>query len=114
MLAAGGGRPTPLLHPLLLLLVLLPPRRSRAHNSGNDGYYEGYAYTGIHEEMLKDSSRTEAYRRAILDNAERFSGSVVVDIGCGTGILSLVSAQAGAKKVPELVCALDTLSPSYP
>ena len=40
--------------------------------------------------------RTEAYRDAILGNAELLKGKRVLDLGCGTGILSLFSAKAGA------------------
>jgi protein arginine N-methyltransferase 6 len=49
--------------------------------------------------MLKDTSRTEAYRRAILDNRTLFQNKVVLDVGCGTAILSFFCAQAGARKV---------------
>ena len=31
--------------------------------------------------------RTEAYRDALLKNPSLLSGSVVMDVGCGTGIL---------------------------
>lgn len=40
--------------------------------------------------------RTEAYRDAILGNSELLKGKRVLDLGCGTGILSLFSAKAGA------------------
>lgn len=40
--------------------------------------------------------RTEAYRDAILRNSELLKGKRVLDLGCGTGILSLFSAKAGA------------------
>ena len=43
--------------------------------------------------------RTESYRNAILNNDEFFKNKVVLDIGCGTGILSMFAAKAGAKKV---------------
>lgn len=49
--------------------------------------------------MLKDKPRQESYHNAILSNAELFSGKTVLDVGAGTGILSVFCAQAGAKKV---------------
>ena len=49
--------------------------------------------------MLEDSVRTPKYREAIVGNPSNFAGKVVMDVGCGSGILSLFAAQAGAKKV---------------
>jgi protein arginine N-methyltransferase 1 len=48
---------------------------------------------GIHEEMLKDTVRTRSYMNSILDNKHMFKDKVVLDIGCGTGILSLFAAK---------------------
>ncbi|CAL8098423.1 unnamed protein product [Prunus armeniaca] len=62
-------------------------------------YFHSYAHVGIHEEMIKDRVRTETYRTAIMQHQSSIAGKVVVDVGCGTGILSIFCAQAGAKRV---------------
>lgn len=64
-----------------------------------DYYFHSYSSFYIHEEMLKDRIRTESYQKAIELNKESFKDKVVLDIGCGTGVLSIFAAKAGAKKV---------------
>ena len=49
--------------------------------------------------MLKDSVRTRTYMRSILNNPHLFEGKAVLDVGCGTGILSMFAAKAGARAV---------------
>ena len=49
--------------------------------------------------MLQDEVRTPKYREAIINNPKNFNGKIVMDVGCGSGILSLFAAQAGANKV---------------
>lgn len=49
--------------------------------------------------MLTDRPRQDAYREAILSNRSLFAGKTVLDVGAGTGILSVFCAQAGAAKV---------------
>ncbi|KAG7532205.1 hypothetical protein FFLO_03754 [Filobasidium floriforme] len=67
--------------------------------TSKDYYADSYAHFGIHEEMLKDTVRTLSYRNAILQNPHLFKDKVVLDVGCGTGILSMFCAKAGAKMV---------------
>lgn len=49
--------------------------------------------------MLEDEPRNLAYKKAILGNKCYFKDKIVMDVGCGTGILSVFCAQADAKKV---------------
>lgn len=49
--------------------------------------------------MIKDKPRTDAYLNAIMNNKHLFKDKIVMDVGCGTGILSIFAARAGAKKV---------------
>lgn len=63
---------------------------------------------GIHEEMLKDSVRTGSYRAAIMNNGHLFKDKTVLDVGCGTGILSMFAAKAGAKHVVGVRVLLHT------
>ena len=56
-----------------------------------------YDLLEIHNLMLSDSIRTGTYARAIKANVKE--GDIVVDVGTGTGILALLAAKAGAKKV---------------
>merc|ERR1712212_60824 len=67
--------------------------------TSKDYYFDSYAHFGIHEEMLKDEVRTLTYRNAMYHNRHLFKGKVVLDVGCGTGILSMFAAKAGASKV---------------
>ncbi|KAM7262564.1 hypothetical protein ACFE04_000247 [Oxalis oulophora] len=65
----------------------------------NEDYFGSYSSFGIHRDMLSDKARMEAYSQAILKNPSLFNNALVMDVGCGTGVLSLFAAQAGASRV---------------
>ncbi|XP_077400407.1 protein arginine N-methyltransferase 8-B isoform X2 [Vanacampus margaritifer] len=73
--------------------------------TSRDYYFDSYAHFGIHEEMLKDEVRTLTYRNAMYHNKHVFKGKVVLDVGSGTGILSMFAANAGAKHVYGIECS---------
>ncbi|KAF9614029.1 hypothetical protein IFM89_014829 [Coptis chinensis] len=87
-----------------------------------DYYFDSYSHFGIHErfdvgfrfllltriptrEMLKDTVRTKTYQNVIYQNTFLFKDKVVLDVGAGTGILSLFCAKAGAKHVYAVECS---------
>jgi protein arginine N-methyltransferase 1 len=70
-----------------------------------DPYFDSYSHYYIHEEMLKDVSRTAAYRDAMILNRDAFKDKIVLDVGCGTGILSIFAVKAGAKHVYAIEAA---------
>lgn len=62
-------------------------------------YFCSYAYLYHQKQMLMDHVRMRAYHTAILGNKSLFAGKVVLDVGTGSGVLSIWAAQAGASKV---------------
>ncbi|KAH6923981.1 hypothetical protein HPB50_010117 [Hyalomma asiaticum] len=66
----------------------------------DEPYFESYGHHGIHLEMLSDRPRMDSYRKAIELNADScIQNRTVLDVGCGTGILSMLCARAGARSV---------------
>ncbi|WP_101756998.1 50S ribosomal protein L11 methyltransferase [Oceanicoccus sp. KOV_DT_Chl] len=60
-------------------------------------YRMSYRDVAMHKVMLQDVVRTDAYEQAIAEVVK--PEHTVLDFGCGTGILAMFAARAGASKV---------------
>ncbi|XP_008583726.1 PREDICTED: histone-arginine methyltransferase CARM1-like [Galeopterus variegatus] len=58
-----------------------------------------YGCTSQQQNMMQDFVRTATYHRAILQNHIDFRDKVVLDVGCGSAILSFFAVQAGARRI---------------
>ncbi|KAK8954613.1 putative histone-arginine methyltransferase CARM1 [Platanthera zijinensis] len=83
-------------------------------------YFHYYGQLPHQQNMLQDYTRTGTYFAAVIENYADFNGRIVVDVGAGSGILSLFAAKAGAKHVyaieasemAEYACRLIAGNPS--
>ena len=86
--------------------------------NGNDEindnwYFDSYSQLDIHQTMLKDYVRTGTYISAInsiiskfkedtsqnlVNDPKHLPGKCILDLGCGTGILSMAAARASQQK----------------
>src|SRR4051794_20871329 len=73
--------------------LLTPANEAGAPSSLATG---GFGSPYSHFMMVRDSVRVMSYQQAIKRHCQ---GNTVVEIGCGSGILSIFAAQAGARRV---------------
>ncbi|XP_006003607.1 histone-arginine methyltransferase CARM1 isoform X2 [Latimeria chalumnae] len=71
----------------------------RTEDASATQYFQFYGCLSQQQNMMQDFVRTATYHRAILQNHVDFKDKVVLDVGCGSGILSFFALQAGASKV---------------
>ena len=62
-------------------------------------FNDGECFKSKTFKLRNDIIRTSCYHDVILNNHDIFKDKVVLDIGCGTGILSIFAAKAGAKHI---------------
>ena len=74
---------------------------SKQEEEDLDYYSKSYSHYSIHESMLKDTVRTESIPGLYPEQRRPLQGQgcSLWTVGCGTSILSLFAAKAGAKKV---------------
>ncbi|ODA81897.1 hypothetical protein RJ55_00402 [Drechmeria coniospora] len=83
--------------------VEMAEQRMNSLEHSEQHYFKSYDHHGIHEEMLKDEVRTRSYMNAIVQNKHIFKDKVVLDVGCGTAILSMYVSPAPMARFDPLV-----------
>ncbi len=70
---------------------------NNANDKNPSNYRMSYRDVAMHKVMLQDVVRTDAYEKSV--NEVIRPDHCVLDFGCGTGILAMFAARAGARKV---------------
>ena len=66
---------------------------AKTEKGSSELYFHYYGQLQHQQNMLQDYIRTGSYYEAIMENKVDFDGKVVMDVGAGSGILSLFAAQ---------------------
>ena len=75
-----------------------PTRGGDESQTDEEPYFKSYSQLYVHEMMIKDEKRTDAYMNAIKQNRHLFKGKTVLDVGAGSGILSIFAVKYGGAK----------------
>ena len=77
----------------------LPKTANEVTRLWQERHFRHYAELANQQNMLEDTTRTRTYHDAFHHNRSDFQGKVVLDVGAGSGILSIFAAQSGAERV---------------
>ncbi|KAG2428349.1 hypothetical protein HXX76_010494 [Chlamydomonas incerta] len=99
--ANGGAASNPPPPPAAAATAATPTNAfdAKTDRASSDMYFHYYGQLQHQQNMLQDYTRTGTYYSAIVGNPADFAGRTVMDVGAGSGILSLFAAQAGAARV---------------
>lgn len=76
--------------------AVVPPQAPREEDEREDPFTQCAGIPLYHFSMVNDGDRARAYSAALRRGLEGRQGCVALDIGCGSGLLSLMAARAGA------------------
>ena len=98
----AGPAPAPMDAPpprVLLARSGPEPTRVSGQNFGAAGSARPRLLSDYHFPMVNDRTRNDAFARAIQRAVAWRAPSLTLDIGCGTGLLAMLAARAGAQRV---------------
>ncbi|EEA08159.1 uncharacterized protein CMU_011070 [Cryptosporidium muris RN66] len=78
----------------------------------DESYFNSYSHLDIHREMILDEVRTNSYFNFItnpINSKFYFKDKIILDIGTGTGVLSIFAAKSGAKCIAAIDAAENIL-----
>ncbi len=96
--SGGWSAPEAWAHEQLRPVPCVAAGRDCAPEQEND-YVESYGNLAVHQLMLQDRARCAWYEAELERACRVVRDAVVLDVGCGCGLLALFAARAGDRKV---------------